>query len=216
MQEGAVDFDLLQRLAAGDRHAGGELFARHYVSVRRFFEVKAGTAAEDLTQHTFLACVEACARFRRESSFRTFLFAIARRQLLQYLRKQQRTDVAMRLSWAQGPDTAITPTRLITDRHEQRLLLMALNWLQVELQMVVQLYYWEGLDGPQIAEVLEIPASTVRNRLSRARADLRQRIAQTAPSARVRDSLLGDLEGWTRSLADGAVRSPGIRDELGE
>lgn len=201
MEPRDLDDELLARMARGDRAAGDELFARHYHPVRRFFEVKAGAVADDLTQHTFLACIEACPRFRGDSSFRTFLFAIARHQLLQYLRKQRRGELAMRLTLAHGRDTAITPSRLITDRQEQRLLLMALNWLPVDLQIVVQMFYWEGMQGPDVARVLEVPASTVRNRLARAREALRQRVEQTAPSEAVRASLLRDLDGWTRSLA---------------
>jgi RNA polymerase sigma factor (sigma-70 family) len=201
-----ADFDLLQRFGAGDPEAGNALFRRYYASVHRFFEVKAGAQADDLTQRTFLACVEASAQFRGAASFRTFLFGIARRQLWQFLRKGRRTSSAMRLTEAHGPATQPTPTGLISSRQEQRLLLLALNWLPADLQVAVQLYYWEGMKGAEIAEVLEIPPSTVRNRLARAREALRQRICETTPSDLVlREALLRDLEGWTRSLvhADG-------------
>lgn len=195
------DFDLLRRLAAGDTDAGNLLFRRYYASVHRFFEVKAGDQADDLTQRTFLACIEACSQFRGTASFRTFLFGIARRQLWQFLRKDRRTTNAMRLTEAHGPATQPTPSGLINSRQEQRLLLLALDWLQPDLQIAVQLYYWEGMKGHEIADVLEIPPSTVRNRLARAREALRERIRETTASdLALRETLLADLEGWTRSL----------------
>jgi RNA polymerase sigma-70 factor (ECF subfamily) len=196
----APDLELLDGWARGDRACGNELFSRHYMSIRRFFEVKAGHAADDLTQRTFLACIEARDRFARASSFRTFLFAIARHNLLGYLRKDRRGDRARRLVEAQGPDTAITPSGLISRQQEQRLLLLALNGLSAQMQIPLQLYYWEGMKGAEIAEVLEIPASTVRNRLSRARVELAERVRSTAPNAQVSAAILEHLEDWTRSL----------------
>ncbi len=170
------------------------------MSIRRFFEVKAGQAADDLTQRTFLACLEARDRFARASSFRTFLFAIARNNLLLYLRHDRRTDRARRLVTAQGPDSTVTPSGLVAHRQEQRLLLLALNGLPMDLQLPLQLYYWENMRGAEIAEVLEIPASTVRNRLSRARTELARRIAAVAPNPSVGRAVVDNLEDWTRSL----------------
>ena len=200
VNDAATDFDLLTGWANGDRAQGNELLARHYVSVRRFFEIKAGDAADDLTQHTFLACIEARDRFARASSFRTFLFGIARNNLLQYLRRDRRTDRAKRLVQAQGPDTVATPSGLIADKQEQRLLLLALNGLDPDMQIALQLFYWEGMKGDDIAQVLGVAASTVRNRLSRARSELSSRIRQVAPSPAFGAAVVAQLDDWTRSL----------------
>ena len=75
------DMALLEQWRAGDREAGQALFARHFREIYRFFEYRVGGDADDLAQRTFLACVTARDQFRGLSSFRTFLFAIARNEL---------------------------------------------------------------------------------------------------------------------------------------
>ena len=60
------DLEALEAWQRGDRDAGERLMRRHYTSVLRFFELKATAAADDLTQRTFLACMEGRDRFRGE------------------------------------------------------------------------------------------------------------------------------------------------------
>jgi DNA-directed RNA polymerase specialized sigma24 family protein len=71
------DLELLAAWRGGDRDAGGELFDRHFVSIRRFFRSKVGDDYEELVQRTFTRCVEGQQRFRGEGKFRSYLFAIA-------------------------------------------------------------------------------------------------------------------------------------------
>ena len=86
------DAQLLAAWAGGDKAAGEALFERHFEAVARFFRNKlpADAAHEDLIQQTFLGCVEARERFRGEASFRSFLFAIAHRQLSKHWRTRSR------------------------------------------------------------------------------------------------------------------------------
>src|ERR1044071_7833713 len=92
-QTQSTDRELLHRWGEGCRKAGDALIDRHFAAVYRFFRNKVGAELEDLVQQTFLACVEARARFREESSFKTFLLAIARYQL--YARYGQRRRESM-------------------------------------------------------------------------------------------------------------------------
>ena len=55
---------------------------------------------------------------------------------------------------------------------EQRLLLEALRRIPLDLQIAIELHYWEGMSGPDLAQVLDIPEGTVRSRLRRAREPL--------------------------------------------
>ena len=83
---------LIDRWRAGDAESGRLLLARHFESIYRFFVTKFEADAEDLTQQTFLACVRAKEQFRKESSFRTYLFTIARNELHHRLRRMQSHD----------------------------------------------------------------------------------------------------------------------------
>jgi RNA polymerase sigma-70 factor (ECF subfamily) len=84
-------------------------------------------------------------------------------------------------------------------REEQRLLLRAMVALNTDLQIAMQLHYWEGLSSAEIAAVLEIPESTVTTRLSRARDRIRE-LVRHMPKPHVSESLTRDIDGWARSL----------------
>lgn len=202
------EFAQLSAWRAGERSAGEQLVAQYYGPVLRFFELRAGYVADDLTQATFLAAVEAKDRFAGDATFRAYLFGIARHKLLEFLRKSRRRDAAHEEAKKRGPSTGLTASGLVAIKDEQRTLLLALNRLPEDLQTAMQLHYWEGMAGKEIAAVLEIPPSTVRNRLSRARQELRAHVDAVAPGPRVSKSLLEDLAGWTRSLVGPDVPAP--------
>lgn len=191
---------LLERWRAGDLVAGNHLFERHYDSVYRFFAHKVDAdVVADLVQRTFLACVEAVHRFREHSSFRTFLFGIARNELFSHFRRRTRQpelDVRMSSILDLGP----SPSALVHGATEQRVLLEALRSIPLDLQIAVELHYWEGLSGPDLARVLEIPEGTVRSRLHRARDLLRARLTELGSVNARLASTLQNVEGWAGSL----------------
>jgi RNA polymerase sigma-70 factor (ECF subfamily) len=194
------DAELMEAWRRGDEAAGEALLRRHRDAVDRFFRVRVPDAADDLVQATMLACVEGRDRVRGHDGFRAYLFGIARRKLLMYLRDRSRHDRAMRFREAQGPDTALTPSGVVTMCEEQRLLLVALQRLPVDLQIAVQLFYWEGLKNREIADVLEIPMSTVGNRIARARELVRDALFALPVPSGPRGRVVEEFERWARSL----------------
>jgi RNA polymerase sigma-70 factor (ECF subfamily) len=192
------DFDLLDAWRAGDPAAADALVRRYYAPVLRFFEVRT-RAAEDLTQRTFLACVEGRERFRGDSTFRAYLFAIAHRLLMAHLADAHRGD---RLAGFGSPEAEVgtSLSAVIARKQEQQLVLAALATLDEAAQSLLVLYYWEGMMAKEIADVLEAPVSTITTRLSRARQALRERIEKMIKPGRAGSAVLNDLEGWTRSL----------------
>jgi RNA polymerase sigma factor (sigma-70 family) len=198
---GAVsDIELLMAWRAGDAAAANLLTQRYYASVRRFFDLKVTHLAEDLTQQTFLAAVEGVERYRAEAGFRAYLFGIARHQLLRVLRKQGRHDHAMRFVESGAPAGATALSVVAARREEHKVLLMALSQLPTDLQIVVELYYWEGMRTAEIAMVMETNASTIGSRLARARELVGEHIVDMTRPGRLRDSLIADLDGWQRAL----------------
>lgn len=197
----AEDFELLDRWQGGDRAAGDQLFERHFASAFRFFRNKVGDAvAEDLTQTTFLACVDGRDRFRGSASFRTYLFAIARNQLLMHFRKKGTRDRVVELGTESVADLGASPATVMGAKAEQKLLLAALRLIPVDFQIAIELYYWEQLSTKELAQVLEIPEGTVRSRLTRAREHLAKHIERLADSPAVLESTIGGLDNWAKSL----------------
>jgi RNA polymerase sigma factor (sigma-70 family) len=198
------DEELLRAWRAGDGAAGDTLVQRHYASVRRFFDLRVPSVAEDMTQLAFLACVEGRERLRNEAGFKAYMFGVARRLLLRHLRGEERFATMAQFRTAQGPDTTLTPSGVVALRQEHRLLLRAYAELTPDEQIALQMFYWEGLSNADIAAVLEVSLTAVTTRISRARQRLRREIENIRVRADVRASLLADLEGWTRSVVPDA------------
>lgn len=197
----ASDFELLDAWRDGDAAAGNELFERHFDSVYRFLDRKTSGDTADLVQRVFLGCIEGRDRFRGASSFRTFLFAIARHELYGHWRQNNKRD-NLDFGVTAIEDLDPTPSRVALERQQHRLLLEALRSLPLELQLALELHYWEGMSGPELAEVLDVPEGTVRSRLRRAREGLESRLRELAASPKVLESTITDLEGWARSLGE--------------
>lgn len=205
MSTGVTDFDLVEQWGQGQAAAGNELVRRHYNSVFRFFELRLTHAAEDLTQRTFLACIEALERRSLHTSFRSYLFGVARNQMLMHLRKASRFDGLRRFdNDGERPSRKTSLTAVFARCEEQQLLLLALVELPPDLQIAMQLYYWDGLSTAEVAEVVNIPASTVTTRLARARELIRKHLGLMRMSPQLQASLDADIGAWTGSLATGA------------
>ncbi len=195
-----TDFDLLDTWRAGDQAAARALFDRYFDPLYRFFRNKTNDSIDDLIQDTFLACLESRDRFRGQSSFRTYIFAIARNMLYRECYRKCRTNEKVDFTVTSLEDLGTTITRAIANKNEQKLVLHALRRIPLDYQVVLELYYWEDMSGTELAETLGIPEPAVRSRLRRGLEHLRKQIGLLASSKEELASTTCDLEGWSRSL----------------
>ena len=193
------DAELFDRWAAGDREAGDRLLRRHFPTVFKFLRNKVQSGVEDIIQATFLACVQARDRFRRDSSFRAFLLGLARLELFGHYRRMHR-DERIDGSVTALRDLAESPTAAMVQREEQRVLLEAMRRIPLDLQIVLELSYWQKLTSTELGVVLEIPAPTVRSRLRRAKAALLEKIHEVTTDPVVCESLVTGFDAWASSL----------------
>ncbi len=198
------DAELLLAWRDGDRSAGAELFERYYPTVERFFRNKAAEP-DDLIQRTFLACTEAASRFRGDSKFRTFLLGIATNVLRTHYRKLQQRGIES-FHTSSMVDLGQTPSRIIAEQEEERLLLAALRRLPMELQLVLELRYWDDLKHEELGEILDLPRSTVNTRLRRARELLGQHMSELAASPQLLHSTVTRLDDWVEQQRGHAPR----------
>ena len=192
------DTTLLDAWRAGDSKAGGVLFERHFESIRRYFRNKCPAQMEDLIQETFLACVEGQHRFRGEGTFRSYLFGIATYVLYRHLRQKARASLDFGVTSIQaiGP----SPSRIAADREEHRLLAEALRQIPIDQQVTLELYYFEGLRGPEIARALDVAEGTVRSRLRRGVDQLREKLKHLAATPEQAEVSGRQLDGAPGSL----------------
>lgn len=199
---GAVDDDLLlKRWGQGDQEAGSQLLERHFKSLHRFFGNKLSSLhdVEDLVQQTLMACVTARAAFRHDASFRTFLFAIARRTLLKHLRDRRSVD-SLDANDVSVADCGMGPSSAVRAKREQRLLLRGLRHIPIDSQVVLEMYYWEPMRAQEIADVLAETVPAVRGRLRKAKVQLLEAIESLARNPEEHRSTVDRLDDWAKSL----------------
>jgi RNA polymerase sigma factor (sigma-70 family) len=196
------DLELFDEWTRGMHSAAGELFERHFEAVERFFRNKVTEGHDDLVQQTFQACIESHQRFRRDSSFRTYLFAIAHNVLRSHFRTRKRLShlQVMEFTEISACDLAPGPSTMFRAQREQQLLLEALRKIPLDYQVVLELYYWEALPGSAIAEITELPENTVRSRIRKGKQLLHKKLKAIANNGDELRSTLGDLEQWARTI----------------
>jgi RNA polymerase sigma factor (sigma-70 family) len=157
-------------------------FTANFRSIHQFLSRRAGSAvADDLTAETFAIA------FRRRRSFDPargallpWLYGIATNLLRAHWRAEQHM-LALEIRLMEEPDArymgADIDDKLLAAWVAPRLA-RALSMLPLEQRDVLLLYAWAGLTNEEIASALELPSGTVRSRLSRARAKLRDYLGE--------------------------------------
>ncbi len=196
------DAELLDAWRDGDRKAGEELFERHFDAVARFFRNKVDHGIDDLIQRTFLACVETKDRFRGDSSFRTYLFAVAHNVLGKHFRSKKRHGDKIDFGVTSVFDLSPSPSVIVAKHREQQVLLQALRKIPLENQVVLELYYWEKLSAREVATVVGVPEGTARTRIRRAKQLLEQEMGNLLGNKDQLETTMANLDSWAASLRD--------------
>ena len=207
-----TDDELLEAWRGGDEAAAETLMRRHFAAIYRFFRHKLPEEVEEATQRTFLGCVESRTRLQQSHSFRAFLFSIARNLLFNHLRSHAvESNLFETGDVGATPDLGPTASRIVARHEEQVLLLRAMQALETDTQLLLVLFYWEGLKAVEISVVIGAPVSTVTTRLSRARKALHDTILALPAVDAHRSSLLHDLDAWFQSLPALDIDTPSLR-----
>ena len=202
------DEPLFAAWRAGDAGAGAELFERHYAAIARFFRNKVDSDAPDLIQRTFLGCIEGRERVRGESTFRTYLFAVAHNVLYKHFRTRARAGAPIDFSVTSAHDLRPSATALLARRGEEQALLQALRRIPLEHQETLELYFWEHLTAREMAEIQAVPEGTIRTRLRRAKQLLEQALAQVARDPAELRETLSNLVAWASSVRNQIAGRP--------
>lgn len=174
----ATDERLMLAFARGDNDAFTELFARYKQPLFGFFRrrVPEPALAEELTQETFLALLNASHRYQPSALFRTYLYAIGFRLLHTYRRK-----AAFRAMFHSDAKKHREPSQSSSIDAELQIR-QALKRLEPMDREVLMLREFEQLSYAEIAELLQLQVNTVRSRLFRARTAARDIL--TAPATK--------------------------------
>ena len=167
------DEALLDAVANRDRAALRALYERHapWLLLRLSRRSADPGLVEEVVQDTFVAVWRKPAAYRGSGELPAWLWGIAIRRLIDQFRR--RTSAARRAPF---------PSRAAEPSAEEEVLLgveygdlaTALNRLSPELRAVLQATALDGLTMHEAGRLLGIPTGTVKTRLMRARAELRE------------------------------------------
>ena len=174
-REDRVGTDAPRRAPLQDPEEVEAVFSANFPSVHRFLARRVGSPlADDLAAETFAVA------FRRRASFdpslgavRAWLFGITTNLLRAHWRDEQHL-LALEARIVGEPDPPAPEggdealARWVAPR-----LARALGLLSRDQRDVLLLHAWAGLSNEEIARALGAPTGTIRSRLSRARAELR-------------------------------------------
>lgn len=177
---------LLRRCLAGDEAAYRELVRRYQrpvysVAIRM---VRSAEDAEDLTQETFVRVFKALDRYDPARPFQAWLFTITSRLCIDHIRRRRMKTVPLFRSEAgteeehavELEDPGLLPDELAVRSEEEHGVRDLIDSLPPHYRIVVLLRHQQDLSYEEIAEMLHLPLGTVKARIHRARALLKQRL----------------------------------------
>jgi RNA polymerase sigma-70 factor (ECF subfamily) len=142
--------------------------------------------AEDLAQETLLKAYRGLNRFSGENP-QGWLLAILRNAHIDRLRGKDALATAVAVDDQMAAAEALEDVRwddpaAMLERFSDEQVIAALQELPLEIRWALLLVDVEGLDGKAAAEVMQVPEGTVKSRLHRGRAMLRQKLAGLEPA----------------------------------
>ena len=172
---GSSDEELIRAISRGDRGALRELYERHapWLLVRLSRRGADGPLSEEVVQDTFLAVWRNPRSYSGSGEVAAWIWGIGIRRLIDRLR-QHRKSVPLS---AQREDVIVSAEDQVLLGIEFGDLAGALGRLSPELRAVVQATVLDGLTTKEAARLLGIPSGTVKTRMMRARARLREELA---------------------------------------
>lgn len=134
--------------------------------------------AEELAQEAFVRAWRNVAQWRRESSFSTWLFALAANVFRNELKRVPAMNVP--LEDIAEPASPASQSAALEQKSRNELVRRAVLALPMRYREPVILFYFHEMDVSAAARTMGLPEGTVKARLSRARALLRQRFPRLA------------------------------------
>jgi RNA polymerase sigma-70 factor (ECF subfamily) len=134
--------------------------------------------ALDATQEAMIAVARGVARFDGRSAFSTWMYRVATNAALDELRRQRRRPVPTDDEATPRRDPTLAVDEAVSTRLDVD---SALATLPDEFRVAVVLRDLCDLDYAEIADALDVPAGTVRSRIARGRALLRDQLGNPAP-----------------------------------
>jgi len=175
------DKQLIGRIQAGDPAAERQFFETYADRIHRIVYRFVGDpeAAQDCVQETFIRAFDRLGTFRGESALGTWIGSIAVSVALNALRGRKR-DEKRHAPW-EAAETVAAPSARRSEPDLKARLHAEIDQLPEGYRMVFLLHDVEGYTHEEIGSMLGVQSGTSKAQLFRARARLRDRLADFAP-----------------------------------
>lgn len=167
---------------SGEEYLLRDLVREHATRLQRFIIKHIGntTEAEDLAQQAFVEAARSYRSFRGESQLSSWLYGIALNLVRNYLSRapERRHDFVSDSVLAEHAASDLSPERVLEQNQTMALLQESLDELPDNMRDILLMVGVDEISYEDAAAMLTVPVGTVRSRLSRARAALRDKLAQ--------------------------------------
>ena len=173
-----TDADLVAAIAAGDREALAVLYGRlaPMIVLRLTRRCNDASLVDEVVQDTFVAIWQGAKRYDGRGEAAAWAWGIAVRRLVDALRRRPQPAASL-ADVGEGREVMASAEDAVLLGVEHGDLGGALNRLSPELRAVVQATILDGLTTREAARLLGLPTGTVKTRMMRARAALREELA---------------------------------------
>jgi RNA polymerase sigma-70 factor (ECF subfamily) len=146
------------------------LYRRHHVKIYRFALrfIRDEAAAEDVVSEVFIDVWRQAGRFECRSQVSTWLLAITRNKALSMLRRRAETSLDEEVAEF-IEDTADNPEVTMQKQERSTILRSCLQQLSPAHREIIDLVYYHEKSIDEVAEVIGVPANTVKTRMFYAR-----------------------------------------------
>ena len=181
----------VRRARRGDRVALEVLFSEHYAAALGYARslVRDGHRARDVVQESFLIAFRDLERLERPGAFGAWLRGIVFRRCQRVFRTRDVPQLELEaIGRGPGPDQQVAEREL---REQLRALVAR---LPAEDRQVASLFYLSACSQREVAAFLDLPVSTVNNRLHRARERLKAWRSRTMSLPELESTRVGTIQ----------------------
>jgi len=177
------DGELIRRIMEGNTHLFANIIGKYERLMYSFLlpQVKSFQEVQDIAQEAFIKAYRHLASFDRSRRFSAWLLKIARNLLIDRMRKNaeilhsDNSSVQEIIDKRSAPLESSEPGRIIESQEEFKKTFLNMIRLPEELRIPLLLRVLQELSYDEIAEILDLPVQTVKNRIFKARQTLRNK-----------------------------------------